>query len=47
MISISRAISREGFTGWGLVAAGESDRSKARPRRRPWVSDSHKTYYGI
>ena len=38
MISISRAMSREGFTGLGLVAAGKTDRSKARPGPRPRIS---------
>src|ERR1700688_3020715 len=47
MISISRAISREGFTGWGLIAAGNGDRSKGYLRSRLWIADSHKTYYGI
>jgi hypothetical protein len=30
MISISRAMSRDGFTGGRLAAAGETDRNKAR-----------------
>jgi hypothetical protein len=34
MISISRAMSRDGFTGGRLAAAGETDRSKARPMPR-------------
>ena len=34
MISISRAMSREGFTGWRASSAGAGDRSKADRRRR-------------
>jgi hypothetical protein len=40
-------MSRDGFTGERLAAAGGTDRNKARPMPRLWIRDSHKTYYGI
>src|SRR6476469_6362006 len=49
MISIRRAMAREGFTGGSLGCGGKDSghRSKAGGWLRMTIFDSHKRYYGI